>query len=107
VPPESAEDPRVGDLAIPNERRDRWNGVPWIGHSRGELHPGGHFPSGRAADGFPIETNGEALVEAISRTPGGKVLVVQEGIQSAWVQETLCPHLDAVVVARVTECRGR
>ena len=38
--------------------------------------------------------------------PGHKHLVFEEGLQSAWLYETLNPHVDEIVVAGVTESRG-
>ena len=61
---------------------------------------------GRKLRDFPVETNGQALVEAIRMIPGHKHLVFEEGLQSAWLYETLSPHADEVVVARITESRG-
>ncbi len=55
---------------------------------------------------FPVETNGQALVEAIRMIPGHKHLVMEEGLQSAWLYETLSPHVDELVVTGVTESRG-
>jgi transposase len=63
--------------------------------------------TGRRLKDFPVETNGEALVEAIRRIPGHKHLVFEEGLQSAWLYETLRPHVDEVIVAGVTESRGQ
>ena len=63
--------------------------------------------AGRRLTDFPIETNGQALVEAIRRIPGRKHLVFEEGIQSAWLYETLSPHVDEIVVAGITESRGQ
>jgi hypothetical protein len=51
---------------------------------------------------FPVETNGQALVEAIRMIPGHKHLVMEEGLQSAWLYETLRPHVDELVVAGIT-----
>jgi hypothetical protein len=45
--------------------------------------------AGKRLTDFPIETNGQALVEAIRRIPGRKHLVFEEGIQRAWPYETL------------------
>jgi transposase len=39
--------------------------------------------------------------------PGRKHLVFEEGLQSAWLYETLSPHVDEIVVAGVTESRGQ
>ena len=63
--------------------------------------------SGKRQTDFPIETNGHALVEAIRRIPGRKHLVFEEGIQSAWLYETLSPHVDEIVVAGIPESRGQ
>ena len=38
--------------------------------------------------------------------PGRKSLVFEEGLQSAWLYETLSPHVDEIVVATITESRG-
>ncbi len=61
---------------------------------------------GRKLKDFPVETNGQALVEAIRMIPGHKHLVLEEGLQSAWLYETLSPHVDELVVAGITESRG-
>ena len=63
--------------------------------------------AGRRLKDFPVETNGQALVEAIRMIPGHKHLVFEEGLQSAWLYETLSPHVDEIVVAGVTESRGQ
>ncbi len=61
---------------------------------------------GRKINDCPVETNGQALVEAIRMIPGHKHLVMEEGLQSAWLYETLSRHVDELVVAGVTESRG-
>jgi transposase len=61
---------------------------------------------GRKLKDFPVETNGQALVEAIRMIPGHKHLVFEEGLQSAWLYETLTPHVDDIVVAGITTSRG-
>ncbi len=61
---------------------------------------------GRKLRDFPVETNGQALVEAVRMIPGHKHLVFEEGLQSAWLYETLVPHVDEIVVAGVTQSRG-
>ena len=55
---------------------------------------------GRKLRDFPVETKGKALVEAVRLIPGHKRLVFKEGLQSAWLDETLNPHVHDVVVAR-------
>ena len=62
---------------------------------------------GRKLRDFPVETNGQALVEAIRMIPGHKHLVLEEGLQSAWLYETLSPHVDELVVAAITQSRGQ
>ncbi|MCZ6675028.1 MAG: hypothetical protein O7C75_19015, partial [Verrucomicrobia bacterium] len=62
--------------------------------------------SGRRLKDFPVETNGQALVEAVRMIPGHRHLVLEEGFQSAWLYETLSPQVDELVVARVTQSRG-
>jgi transposase len=61
---------------------------------------------GRKLRDFPVETNGQALVEAVRMIPGHKHLVFEEGLQSAWLYETLVPHVDEILVAGVTQSRG-
>ena len=62
--------------------------------------------TGKRLKDFPVETNGQALVEAVRMIPGHKHLVFEEGLQSAWLYETLSPHVDEIVVAGITESRG-
>ncbi len=61
---------------------------------------------GRKLRDFPAETNGQALVEAVRMIPGHKHLVFEEGLQSAWLYETLSPHVDEIVVTGITQSRG-
>ena len=63
--------------------------------------------AGKRLKDFPVETNGQALVEAVRMIPGEKHLVFEEGLQSAWLYETLCPHVAEIVVAGITESRGQ
>ena len=63
--------------------------------------------TGRKLRDFVVETNGQALVEAIRVIPGHKPLVFEEGLQSAWLYETLNPHVDDLVVAGITTSRGQ
>jgi transposase len=60
---------------------------------------------GRKLRDFPVETNGQALVEAVRMIPGHKHLVFEEGLQSAWLYETLNPHVDDIVVAGISTSR--
>ena len=62
--------------------------------------------TGRKLKDFPVETNGQALVEAVRMIPGRKHLVFEEGLQSAWLYETLRPHVDDLVVAGITRSPG-
>ena len=61
--------------------------------------------TGKRLKDFPVETNGQALVEVVRMIPGHKHLVFEEGLQSAWLYETLSPHVDEIVVAGITESR--
>jgi len=61
---------------------------------------------GRKLKDFPVETNGQALVEAVRMIPGHKNGVIEEGLQSTWLYETLSPDVDEFVVAGITTSRG-
>ena len=50
--------------------------------------------TGKRLQDLPVETNGPALVEAIRMIPDAKHLVFEEGLQSAWLYETLRTHVD-------------
>jgi transposase len=55
--------------------------------------------SGKQLRQSVIETNGQALVEAIRAIAGRKLLCFEEGTQSAWLYEILSPHVQETVVA--------
>jgi transposase len=61
---------------------------------------------GKRLRDFPVETSGQALIEAISAIPGHRHLVMEEGTQSAWLYETLERHVEEIVVASVADSRG-
>lgn len=63
-------------------------------------------PSGRRVGSQVVETNGQALIEAIRSIPRPRHLCFEEGTQSAWLHELLSPHVDQLVVTSVTESRG-
>ncbi len=63
--------------------------------------------TGKRLKDFPVETNGQALVDAVRMIAGHKHLVFEEGLQSAWLYETLRPHVEEIVVAGITESGGR
>src|SRR5213594_4285713 len=63
--------------------------------------------AGKRLKDFPVETNGQALVESVRMILGEKHLVFEEGLESAWLYETLCPHVAEIVVAGITESRGQ
>ena len=46
-------------------------------------------------------------IEAIRMIPGHKHLVFEEGLQSAWLYETLSPRVDDTVVVGITTSRGQ
>jgi hypothetical protein len=77
------------------------------GRTRRELHADGDFREGRRKlRDFPVETNAQALVKAVRMIAGHKHLVLEEGLQSSWLYETLSPHVDELVVAGTMQNRG-
>lgn len=54
-----------------------------------------------------VETNGQALVEAIRSVPGRRHVCLEEGTQSAWLHELFQPHVEELVVAVPPENKGR
>ena len=95
------------DSRNPNEGRELPLGNEWMERYIGmDVHAASCTlavisEKGRKLKDFPIETNGEALVEAVRMIPGHRHLVFEEGLQSAWLYETLSPHVDELVVAGV------
>ena len=63
-------------------------------------------PSGRRLTSKVVETNGQALVEAIRSIPGRVHLCLEEGTQSAWLHEILEPEVLEIVVVSPPETRG-
>ena len=53
------------------------------GRPRRELHAGGDLADRKRLKDFPVETNGQALVEAVRHDSGPEVSVFEEGLQSA------------------------
>jgi transposase len=62
--------------------------------------------SGKRLKDLVVETNGQALIEAIRMIPGRKHLCIEEGTQSAWLYEVLTPWVHEVVVAGTTPRKG-
>jgi len=112
VPPGIVGHPRVERSTTPNEGRERPLGSEWMERYIGmDVHAASCTlavisEKGRKLKDFPVETNGQALVEAIRMIPGHKHLVFEEGLQSAWLYETLSPHVDELIVAGITQSRG-
>ncbi len=44
--------------------------------------------TGKRLRNFPVETSGQALIEAISAIAGHRHVIMEEGTQSAWLYET-------------------
>lgn len=63
-------------------------------------------PSGKRLQQTLLETNAAALTTFLKSIPGRKHLVFEEGTHSAWLHETLSPHVEEVVVAIVGESKG-
>lgn len=55
-------------------------------------------PSGKRISWEVVETNGEALIEAVKRVRGAVHLCIEEGTQSAWLYEILSPLVAEMVV---------
>jgi transposase len=55
-------------------------------------------PTGKRIRDFVLETNGKALVEAVTLVPGCRHLCLEEGTHSDWLYEILSPHVRRVVV---------
>jgi transposase len=63
-------------------------------------------PSGKRLKSFVVETNGQALVEAVRSIAGRRHICLEEGTQSAWLYEMLSPFAEEVVVAVPPKTRG-
>ena len=54
-----------------------------------------------------LETNGQALVQAVRSIPGRLHLCLEEGELSAWLHELLAPHVHELVVTVPRSTRGQ
>ncbi len=63
-------------------------------------------PSGKRLKSMVVETNGQALLEAVRSIPGQIHLCLEEGTQSAWLHELLSPHVEELVVVMPRESKG-
>ena len=63
--------------------------------------------AGKRLKDVVIETNGQALIEAIRLIPGRKHLCLEEGTQSTWLYEILEPYVDELVVVNARGERGQ
>ena len=75
---------------------DRYVGLD--GHAR-SCTLGVIGPSGKRLKSMVVETNGQALVEAVRGIAGQVHLCLEEGTQSAWLYELLAPHVGAAELA--------
>lgn len=62
--------------------------------------------AGKRLQSIVVETNGQALVEAVKRIPGRVHLCLEEGTQSAWLHELLKPHVAEIVVSMPPKGKG-
>ena len=62
---------------------------------------------GKRVSDTVVETNGQALVEAVKLVPGTKRMVIEEGTHSNWLHELLSPHVEELVVVGVGLQRGQ
>jgi len=63
-------------------------------------------PSGKRLKSMVVETNGQALVEAVRSIPGRIHLCLEEGTQSAWLHELLSPYVEELVVVMPPKSQG-
>lgn len=63
-------------------------------------------PSGKRLKAMVVETNGQALVEAVRGICGSIHLCLEEGTQSAWLHELLSPHVTELVVVMPPKREG-
>jgi len=63
-------------------------------------------PSGKRLKSMVVETNGQALLEAVRSIPGRVHLCLEEGTQSAWLHELLSAHVEELVVVMPAESKG-
>jgi transposase len=54
-----------------------------------------------------LETRAKAIIEAVKTLPRPRYLCLEEGTQSAWLYETVSPHVDNMVVEAKTERRNK
>jgi len=63
-------------------------------------------PSGKKLGCHVVETNANLLVDLLKAIPRPRHLCFEEGTQSAWLYETLSPHVDETVVTVKRDRRG-
>ena len=63
-------------------------------------------PSGKRLKSMVVETNGQALLEAVRSVSGRIHLCLEEGTQSAWLHELFSPHVAELVVVMPPQSKG-
>ena len=63
-------------------------------------------PKGKHLSCQVLETNGEALINALKATPGRLHLCLEEYTQSIWLAEILSPHVEELVVLGLEQQRN-
>src|SRR6185436_11789040 len=63
-------------------------------------------PSGKRLKSMVVETNGQALLEAVKSIPGRVHLCLEEGTQSAWLHELFSPHVEELVIVMPPQSKG-
>ncbi len=63
-------------------------------------------PGGQKLKTEVVETNGQALVEAIKLVPRPRHLCMEEGTQCGWLYEVLRPHVEELVVVGPQQSKG-
>lgn len=64
-------------------------------------------PSGKRVGFHVMETNARCLIEAVRQIPEPRHFCLEKDTLSEWLYEVLSPHAGKVVVAAVSESRGR
>jgi hypothetical protein len=64
-------------------------------------------PTGKRLKSMVVETNGQALVDAVLSISGRIHLCIEEGARSAWIHELLAPHVAELIVTVPKERKGQ
>jgi transposase len=60
-------------------------------------------PSGKQLACHVVETNAKQIISVLKTIPRPRLLSLEEGTQSAWLHETLSPHVDDLIVVGIRQ----